>query len=115
MYNSVNIFLPYDCSLIFEATITDDRILEVQNFDNDVEFKAFYNAWETTWQIYYLDPVTHKQQYYRYRAVDLHPIGGDKFVLNFNFSYPRYIPFKHSSFVNHLKKEIFAGVDHTLF
>ncbi|KAJ3254590.1 hypothetical protein HK103_007075 [Boothiomyces macroporosus] len=115
VYNRNDIFLPYDTSLIFKAIVKSETELEVVDFSEDVKFKVFYNRTDDIWQFFYTDPIASKQRIYEYRAVDLHPLGGNKFILNFNFSYARFIAPKFKGFVNHLRKEVIAGVEYHLF
>ncbi|KAJ3317535.1 hypothetical protein HDV06_001497 [Boothiomyces sp. JEL0866] len=115
VYNQKDIFLPYDDSLIFKATVKNATKVEVENFEEDETFKVFHDESDGTWQFHYVDPITIKQRLYPLRGVYLHPIGGNGFILNFNFSFPRFVADKHKSSVNYLKKEILAGVDYELF
>ncbi|KAJ3254587.1 hypothetical protein HK103_007072 [Boothiomyces macroporosus] len=114
VFNRRDIFLPFDSTLIYGAQLIGKTELSVDGFE-DLTFRVFYNSISNIWQVFYHDPITAKQRIYPYRGVDLHPIGGNKFMLNFNFSYPRYVSPQYEDYINILTTEILAGVVYNLF
>ncbi|KAJ3318586.1 Multidrug resistance-associated protein 1 [Boothiomyces sp. JEL0866] len=109
VYYNEHLFLPYDETLIFRATVKSTTQVEIENFGDDVSFKIFHQVSDNSWHFYYVDPFTIKQRTFDFRAVYLHPLGGNDYILNFNFSFPRFVDAKHKTSVNYLKREILAG------